>query len=77
MEEQGNPKMRFVATLNLNKFAVGKGYGMNKKQAKTTASRMALQGMVPNVFQEWASSNGRKAALTRLGKNADEVFVRE
>jgi dsRNA-specific ribonuclease len=50
MEEQGNPKMRFVATLNLNKFAVGKGYGMNKKQAKTTASRMALQGMVPNVF---------------------------
>lgn len=73
MEEQGNPKMRFIATLSLNKYAVGKGYGANKKQAKMTAGRMALQGMVPNVYQEWVLSTGRKNALTRLGKNSDEV----
>ncbi len=73
IEEQGNPKMRFIATLNLNKYAVGKGYGANKKQAKMTAGRMALQGMVPNVYQEWVLSIGRKNALMRVGKNADDV----
>jgi len=34
--------MRFLATLSLNKFEVGKGYGANKKAAKMTAGRMAL-----------------------------------
>lgn len=34
--------MRFIATLNLNKFEVGKGYGANKKSAKMNAARIAL-----------------------------------
>jgi len=57
--------MRFIAMLNINKFEVGKGYGANKRIAKMTAARMALQGMVPNVFQEWVSSSGRVSALNR------------
>lgn len=40
--ETENQKMRFLATLSLNKFEVGKGYGANKKAAKMTAGRMAL-----------------------------------
>jgi len=38
-----------------------------------TAGRMALQGMVPNVYQEWVLSIGRKNALMRVGKNVDDV----
>ena len=40
--ETENEKMRFIATLSLNKFDVGKGYGANKKSAKMSAARMAL-----------------------------------
>jgi len=29
--------------------------------------------MVPNVYQEWVLSIGRKNALMRVGKNADDV----
>jgi dsRNA-specific ribonuclease len=57
--------MRFIAILNINKFEVGKGYGANKRIAKMTAARMALQVMVPNVFQEWVTSCGRLNALNR------------
>ncbi len=69
VEESENPKMRFIAILNINKFEVGKGYGANKRIAKMTAARMALQGMVPNVFQEWVTSCGRINALNRQNRN--------
>lgn len=77
IEENNNPKMRYIATLHLNKYSVGKGYGANKKLAKMTAARMALQGIVPNVFKEWVQSSGRKNALIRLGKNVNEVLEKE
>ena len=64
-QETSNEKMRFLASLSLNKIQVGKGYGANKKQAKMTASRMLLQAMVPNVYLEWVSSSGRVEALNR------------
>jgi hypothetical protein len=51
--------------LNINKFEVGKGYGANKRIAKMTAARMALQGMVPNVFKEWVTSSNRLNALNQ------------
>jgi dsRNA-specific ribonuclease len=51
--ETENEKMRFIATLSLNKFDVGKGYGANKKSAKMSAARMALQSLVPNVYFDW------------------------
>jgi hypothetical protein len=69
--------MRFIAMLNINKFEVGKGYGANKRVAKMTAARMALQGMVPNVFQEWVSSSGRISALNRQHRNGLEILEQE
>lgn len=63
--ETDNEKMRFIATLSLNKFEVGKGYGANKKLAKMSAARMALQGMVPNVYRDWAQSSQRIKALNQ------------
>lgn len=57
--------MRFVAHLHLNKFEVGKGYGSNKRNAKMTAAKMALQVMVPNVYQEWELSTRRWTALQK------------
>jgi hypothetical protein len=69
--------MRYIAALNLNSFEVGKGYGSNKKQAKMTAGRMALQGMVPNVYQEWVQSFSRKKALNNLGLDVDRIMKRD
>jgi len=51
--ETDNEKMRFLGTLSLNKFEIGKGYGANKKTAKMSAARMALIALVPNVYAEW------------------------
>ncbi len=75
--ETENDKMRFLATLSLNKFEVGKGYGANKKSAKMTAARMALMGMVPNVYKEWVASQGRISALYRQHRNGDEVVAKD
>ena len=69
--------MRYIATLHLNQFEVGKGYGSNKKLSKNTAARMALQGMVPNVYQEWVQSCGRKKALNNLGLDVDGILKRD
>ena len=76
-EQCDNPKMRFIATLSVNKFEVGKGYGANKRVAKMTAARMALQGMVPNVFQEWVMSHGRLNALNKQNRNGVEILEQE
>lgn len=65
--------MRFTASLSLNKIEVGKGYGANKKIAKTNASRMALKGMVPNVYQEWVTSQNRVTALNKQNRNGEEI----
>ena len=74
---KGNPKMRFTASLSLNKIEVGKGYGANKKIAKTNASRMALKGMVPNVYQEWVTSQNRVTALNKQNRNGEEIVQQE
>lgn len=71
--ETENDKMRFIATLSLNKFDIGKGYGANKKAAKMTAARMALQTMVSNVYKDWVASQGRIDALNRINRNGEEV----
>lgn len=42
IENYSNDKMRFQATLLINKLEVGKGYGANKKAAKGLAAKMAL-----------------------------------
>ncbi len=51
--ETENEKMRFLATLSLNKHDVGRGYGANKKASKMSAARMALIALCPNVYTEW------------------------
>jgi len=42
-----------------------------------TAGRMALQGMVPNVYQEWVQSFSRKKALNNLGLDVDRILKRD
>ena len=71
--ETENEKMRFLATLSLNKHDVGKGYGANKKASKMSAARMALIALVPNVYAEWHQSSGRINALNRQNRNGELV----
>lgn len=42
-----------------------------------TAARMALLGMVPNVYKEWVASQGRITALYRQNRNGDEVVAKD
>ena len=77
IENHTNAKMRFQATLLINKLEVGKGFGANKKQAKTAAAKMALQAMVPSVYREWVFSDGRKVALNKINLNGEEVLMKE
>lgn len=39
-----------------------------------TAAKMALQGMVPNVYQEWELSTRRWTALAKQGLDADSIL---
>ena len=45
--------MRYYASLKLNGFEVGKGYGSNKKLAKNVAAGMALKNLCPTLHKEW------------------------
>jgi hypothetical protein len=45
--------MRYFASLKLNGFEVGKGYGSNKKLAKNVAAAMALKNLCPTLHKEW------------------------
>lgn len=75
--ETENEKMRFLATLSLNKFEVGKGYGANKKFAKMSSARMALISLVPQVYAEWQQSSGRINALYKQNRNGHDVVAQE
>lgn len=77
LENTDNEKMRFQATLSMNQLEIGRGYGANKKQAKMIAAKMALIGMAPNVYNEWAQSPGRIEALNRQNRNGEEVVMKE
>lgn len=77
IESHTNVKMRFQATLSINKLEVGKGFGANKKAAKTAAAKMALQAMVPDIYREWVFSEGRKVALNKINLNGEEVLMKE
>jgi dsRNA-specific ribonuclease len=43
--------MRFFGTLKFNGYLVGKGYGSNKKQVKSVASKLALMNLVPSLYR--------------------------
>jgi hypothetical protein len=54
--------MRFFASLKLNQYEVGKGYGSNKKNAKNVAARLALTNLVPTLYSQWQKKNDPKIA---------------
>jgi dsRNA-specific ribonuclease len=45
--------MRFFASLKLNQYEVGKGYGSNKKNAKNIAAKLALNNLAPTLYAQW------------------------
>jgi len=45
--------MRYYASLKLNGYEVGKGYGSSKKHAKNVAARLSLINLTPTLHNQW------------------------
>lgn len=52
-EIHDNHRMRFYAEMKFNGYTVGKAYGANKKQCKSTAAKIALTIVAPKIYKEW------------------------
>ena len=64
--------MRFYGTLKLNGWLVGKGYGCNKKIVKNVAARLALQSVVPTLYQQWKQKHGGSINRTESGSDSEQ-----
>ena len=64
--------MRFYGTLKLNGWLVGKGYGCNKKIVKNVAARLALQNLVPTLYQQWKRQRGGSTNGTESGSDSEQ-----
>ena len=64
--------MRFLTKIEMNGEVVAKGFGPNKKIAKSTAANILLQTICPKIYSEFMGNKSRDAKASGSAKQNEE-----